>query len=431
MSKIAPDHASSKIWFPEIDGMRAVAAILVVFHHYQGQVFGTYSAANLSVSAFFVISGFLIYYLAEVESRKTGKMRLGKYFFRRILRIWPMYFFTVFLSLALYGRPGIDSELKILDPSLSTVDFLNTYSMPIWTFTINWAMSFNFLYSFYHWSPGQISILWSICVEEQFYLLFPLVFIFIRGRFFAPYVLIGIFVFSVVAVFLFVQIPPNHQNPSSIGSSSGVYYFTFSYVPMFIMGGVAAWMFLNPERSARFAAIISMKPLIFIYFGGLVFTGYIWNSAMWLPYVWYTPLIYVALTFLFFFIIVWIMNNRSGYVAAFLSAYPVRVLGMLSFSLYCTHMISALLFGYHVAGGSQRFSEYLDYGLLNNFLMLVFAIAFSALAHGLVERPFLVLKNRNRPQSTQLSSTTVPWLATSILLFGLALVGRVTLYTLN
>ena len=81
MSKIAPDHASSKIWFPEIDGMRAVAAILVVLHHYQGQVFGTYSAANLSVSAFFVISGFLIYYLAEVESRKTGKMRLGKYFF--------------------------------------------------------------------------------------------------------------------------------------------------------------------------------------------------------------------------------------------------------------------------------------------------------------------------------------------------------------
>src|SRR3981081_4519616 len=94
-------------WLPELDGVRALAALLVAAHHYTGGGFEKYSVANIAVSGFYVLSGFLIYYLAEVEARRTGSISLWRFYRRRILRIWPLYFATIAMALVFFGSPGI------------------------------------------------------------------------------------------------------------------------------------------------------------------------------------------------------------------------------------------------------------------------------------------------------------------------------------
>src|ERR1700738_4212697 len=96
------DKMGAAAWLPELDGIRALAALLVAAHHYVGGSFQTYSVANVAVSAFYVLSGFLIYYLAETETRRSGSISLWRFYRRRILRIWPLYFATIAMALALF-----------------------------------------------------------------------------------------------------------------------------------------------------------------------------------------------------------------------------------------------------------------------------------------------------------------------------------------
>ncbi|MEU7477564.1 acyltransferase [Lentzea sp. NPDC042327] len=135
--------------FPALDGLRAIAAVLVVFFHYGGP---DWLQGWAGVQMFFVLSGFLITTLMLREERRTGRISLKEFYLRRAFRIMPVYLVVLAVaavSSALYGTftsNGIGPSLKY---------FL--------TFTNEFADN----------SPYGQS--WSLGIEQKFYLVWPLV----------------------------------------------------------------------------------------------------------------------------------------------------------------------------------------------------------------------------------------------------------------
>lgn len=148
---------------PGLDGIRALSIVLVLAGHafpfsarwYVGEL------ANLGVRCFFVLSGFLITTLLLGEFQENGAIALGKFYARRTLRIFPAFYaflLVLFLAERLALVPGIDASSWI-HAFTYTMDYVGLKDRP--------------------WNLGHI---WSLAVEEQFYLLWPTALALLRPR---------------------------------------------------------------------------------------------------------------------------------------------------------------------------------------------------------------------------------------------------------
>lgn len=137
---------------PALDGLRAVAVGLVIGYHAGVPVPG-----DLGVSIFFVLSGFLITWLLIREHDRTGTVSLTDFYRRRTLRIFPAYFALVLFSLTIDRMLG--------DP------WTWPRAISVFTHTANY---YNAWIGSNSWTLGHA---WSLAVEEQFYLLWPLLFL--------------------------------------------------------------------------------------------------------------------------------------------------------------------------------------------------------------------------------------------------------------
>jgi peptidoglycan/LPS O-acetylase OafA/YrhL len=113
---------------------------------------------EIGVNFFFVLSGFLITYLLIQEKKITGKIHVANFYIRRILRIWPLFYVCILFGLVLYPllKKVIGGELFVVAHPWTYFVFLNNFD-----FLKNGA-------------PAIISVLWSVAIEEQFYLFWPL-----------------------------------------------------------------------------------------------------------------------------------------------------------------------------------------------------------------------------------------------------------------
>ena len=149
-------RAGSSHAIPSLDGLRAISILLVItFHLIGGERFnGAFAGlGNLGVRVFFVISGFLITGLLLKEMEKTGSINLKKFYVRRALRIFPAFYF-------LLATIGVCSAAGLVQ--LQRWDLIEAA-----TYTINY---------FPGWSNSiYVRHIWSLAVEEQFYLLWPAV----------------------------------------------------------------------------------------------------------------------------------------------------------------------------------------------------------------------------------------------------------------
>ena len=161
----APSQLLRK-YMPELDGLRAIAIISVVWHnvtagHYSGNFFWRLvnllsNAGWVGVQLFFVLSGFLITGILLDEKKSPGQLR--NFYMRRALRIFPLYYAVLCFAFLLLPA------LSLAPPFLQ--DDLN-HQFWYWTFLVNWSAPFL--------GDGQaFGHFWSLAVEEQFYLLWPL-----------------------------------------------------------------------------------------------------------------------------------------------------------------------------------------------------------------------------------------------------------------
>ena len=143
---------------PNLDSVRALAALIVVVSHIelQKQELGfanirpiVKNFGSIGVTIFFVLSGFLITYLLFQEHSSKGKINVSSFYFRRILRIWPLYFIVLLFGVFVYPA-HVDT----------TGIFLSVFFLPNIAFMLEKL-------------PGLIDPIWSLGVEEQFYLFHP------------------------------------------------------------------------------------------------------------------------------------------------------------------------------------------------------------------------------------------------------------------
>ncbi|MBL0128052.1 MAG: acyltransferase [Flavobacteriales bacterium] len=189
---------SDRPHFPDLDGLRAFAAFAVVFYHSALWLafpdalwadrlrhvlsFGG-TGGPLGVTFFFVLSGFLITYLMLAERQRTGHFRIGRFYMRRILRIWPLYYATLIVGALVCHEPlAMDQGLHGASPSF-----------PLYA---------AFLANFDHIRHGEpacgiMGVQWSVCVEEQFYLLWPVFFLVFGRRRLLPLAILALGAFAV------------------------------------------------------------------------------------------------------------------------------------------------------------------------------------------------------------------------------------------
>jgi peptidoglycan/LPS O-acetylase OafA/YrhL len=187
-----------KTYFKNLDAIRFIAAAMVILQHaispsfeylpkdtFIYKILMLCCDGGLGVSIFFILSGFLITYLLIEEFEITGKIALGKFYMRRVLRIWPLYYMVL---LIVFSYPFIKQLLHTDNPLASNI----YYHL---SFLSNFDVMHNKQLGLENLAGSQ-SINWSVSVEEQFYLLWPLVFAFSPRKVWG-YNMIALLIFSI------------------------------------------------------------------------------------------------------------------------------------------------------------------------------------------------------------------------------------------
>lgn len=172
-----------KEYFGELDILRFLAFLCVFVSHvfvfssfrFESEFLNTvttylFTQGNLGVTFFFVLSGFLITYLLFKEKEKNGDISIKKFYVRRILRIWPVYLAVIFVGFVL-----IPLVLEVFAYYQFLPSSLITYTAGTEPYRIPWYILFvaNFDTIVNGSSAFFLAILWSVSVEEQFYLIWP------------------------------------------------------------------------------------------------------------------------------------------------------------------------------------------------------------------------------------------------------------------
>lgn len=286
---------------PEIDGLRAVAVISVVLFHAK---FPLFRGGFLGVDVFFVISGYLI---ASNIMSEGGQFSLARFYERRARRILPALL-TVLLASSV-------AALYLLPPA------------PIVDFSKSLLSTLLFVANLYFWrrddyfaEPSELTPLlhtWSLAVEEQFYVVFPLVLIALRGKTRLTFITI---LCAGIGSLLWAW--TRHTN-----APSDVFYLAQFRAWQLLAGAAIGWLELNHGRKSHGLGVVTGLLLIFaaiaidrnspaligaiiatagaaaiIYFGGPNFPSYVLGAAplKWVGlisyslYLWHQPIFVFA-----------------------------------------------------------------------------------------------------------------------------------------
>lgn len=349
-------------YLPWIDGLRAIAALSVIVHH--GPTLRSMPTLKncfgwFGVDLFLVLSAFLLCRLMQLEYAKDRKIDVKNFFIRRILRIWPLYFFFTTASFLYALSIHFPAPREALGWFLAHV-----------TFTQNIAASVHS----YSTLPFAAQ-LWTIGLEEQAYLLMPiLVWAYLRNE--DPVKLTKITVFVTLA-FMVARL-----SIVLLGRTHPYIYVTPLRSDTFLCG---AYLALGTSVGAQ-----RMKRTTTYAFMGL--TGIV---ILVLLAAWMKPPGVSTVTEVIGYPVVGalccalIFTADQSKVAGFLLGSPVmRWLGKISYGIYVFH-----LFGLWAA---ERLSDHLASPSPSKELLIAVAISIflADISYRVIEKPFLMLKER-------------------------------------
>jgi len=335
---------------PALDGLRAVAVFLVIFYHFG---FAGVPGAH-GVMIFFVLSGFLITWLLIKEDERTGDVSLTGFYKRRVLRIFPAFYVYWLLLVALLLATG------------KSIPWAHAWSS--FFYTSNYYVALN-------GDPSNgFSHTWSLAIEEQFYLLWPCLFLFWRANLkkmaqFLVALILAVWVYRAVLCFVF-------------GVDQAYIYAAFDTRLDHLMVGCLLAVVLKLgalERLWRAASAHAALPLVTVAL--LILSIYAGNA--------YVPRYRDVFGFAFEPLLIAILMAQ---LIALSDTAPwrwterpaIRFLGRISYSLYLYQQIT--LYPVRKALGSYPVVVQLAAAVL-------VTVAVAALSYYVVERPFLRLKD--------------------------------------
>ncbi len=288
----------------EIDGLRALAVFPVVFYHAGFELF---SGGFVGVDVFFIISGYLITSLI-LNDLKNNNFSLANFYERRARRIFPalfvVVFFTSILSFVFLTRSELGSYFKSV---IATIFFYSNFYF--------WK---NLPYFESETAFEPLLHTWSLSIEEQFYIAFPLFLIFLH-----KYYKKSIIIFLIL-VFTFSFLICQWAATTTAGTLN--FYFTFSRAWELALGGIAAYCLNKNYNSPRdLNNIISFIGILLI-----LYSIFFFNKKISYP-SFYTLVPAVGTVFIILF------AKKNTYVERFLSLKFLVGFGLLSYSFYLWH----------------------------------------------------------------------------------------------
>lgn len=354
-------------FYPQLNGLRFLFIFMVLVHHWGPQAFfEQYRSGWLGVDLFFVLSGFLIGEILLREKEVTqNKMRsIGNFVMRRVLRIFPLYYLSLLLYAALVSTGGILIwNLTYANNILQAIDIERVGE------------------EFWH--------LWSLCVEEQFYLVFPF-FVFFVSRKRIPHFLVAGIALSVACRFVAAFV---YQNKLS-----------YTLMPLSLdslfMGVALAYLKTHNSRqltvcfSRRWLAIAGMIAASI----GILFLCH-WDHNREQLFI-YTLFRFFGSVLGFLMIGYSVVVGYSGLAKSFLENRFIALLGKISYGIYLLHPFIEKLYRDSAASNPVRnfliglHKPFISNTYVIDFIFLFLTTVFvSYLSFQFFEKRFLKIKS--------------------------------------
>lgn len=362
-----------KIHFENLNGLRFIGALMVfIFHAFtiNREVWGAFfdstpmlvlrkltSIGHYGVNLFFVLSGFLITYLLLKELREKGKIHIGFFLVRRILRLWPLYFVIVLFGFFIFPNLPFGSQ---------TVHEFWRYALFLSNFDeiINGSKdSINFL-----------TATWSVSIEEQFYLGWGLIIGLLKWQSIRSFRVFFLLVILSSVVFRFL-----HAENQSI-----IYYHSLSVISDMAIGGLlATWVF--EKSSIRFIRELKKWQILLFYLTGI---GFLFLAPRLLPGKWIAFERVISGSFFAFVLIEQLLAKRSFFKADRIPYFERA--GKLTYGFYLFHCI--VIFYLCKTFEVLNMNQHIGWFILYFIALLVINSILSVLSYRYFEKPLLDLK---------------------------------------
>jgi peptidoglycan/LPS O-acetylase OafA/YrhL len=364
---------------PGLDGLRAVAYLLVFFFHAY-----YFELGWIGVQFFFVLSGFLITgILLDMKKSLPAGWYFIKFYGRRFLRIFPLYYFYLLLMgglvtwlVSIPYRPG---NLKAFEEQARYAYFY----------------VYNFLFTtVFHKPVYLLEHLWSLSVEEQFYIFWPLLIFFVPERLqkklFLAFIALGP-VFRVAFYFIHASGEFRIFRPNV---EEALYPLPFTHIDSFAFGAYLS-RYSIPKAKEQFFILLGLIPLVGFttqylatgQLGKLSAFGYPLLMPDGFKFIWgYSLLNY-------FFAVTIQAVARQGMFNRFLEWSPMRYLGKISYGLYVFHQ-PVLWFAFDIErlGLEQSIAQ-----PIGTVLAFIGTLLIGSISYRFMEKPLLNLKDRLFP----------------------------------
>lgn len=360
---------ASTAYRPDIDGLRAIAVLSVFLYHLNFDGFG---GGFVGVDIFFVISGYLITKLIRDQVQTKDSFSYSNFYIRRARRLFPALFVTLLATTALAVLLFSPQHLERYGGSL--VHAISSVSNIFF-----WSES-----GYFDQSSRLKPLLhtWSLSVEEQFYLVWPITIVYLlkaKNRFVAPItlLLLGAGSLYINPIFadgkvdalanLSTNLPDwlNIADWFSDGATTLFYLLPFRIFE-FVIGGLLVWVGDYPRSRGVTQEIILSAGLLMIGYSAVTFT----EDMIFPSFNALVPCIGAALA---------IYAGRATYLGRILSN-PLSVgIGLISYSLYLVHWPIIVFWEYSSNG---------DLDLTRKFITIIIGIALAYLMYKYVEQPF-------------------------------------------
>jgi peptidoglycan/LPS O-acetylase OafA/YrhL len=225
-------------YIPALDGLRGIAILLVILFHFE------YIASGwIGVQIFFVLSGYLITQILLRSRQAPLNIYLKRFYWRRALRIFPIYFGYLLLITLCFLFSG--------KPTLFRDNYLYLYSY-----------TYNFTRLLPSWRHSPLfTHFWSLSVEEQFYLVWPIILYCIPGRVLEKFVVVAIAISPIFRV-IYVE-TLKYWNVPDFAIADSVYWFTLCQLDAFACGaGVALFQFRMKKSWLLFYAVCGLTLML-------------------------------------------------------------------------------------------------------------------------------------------------------------------------
>ena len=366
---------------PEIDGLRAIAVLSVIIYHAKIKIFGyrLLEGGFLGVDVFFVISGYLITSIIFKEFKETGKFSFLNFYERRIRRIIPALFFVILVSLPFawfFILP--DDYINFSKSIIFSLGFLSNY---FFHFSGQEYISVDSLY---------IPLLhtWSLSVEEQYYLIFPIILLGFL-KFFRSYILILLgFLFLISFIF---------ANIGSLNYPSLNFYSLHTRLWEIMAGSLISYFHINYDykfHEQKFHNISTLLGIVLIILPIILYDESIRH-----------PSFYTLPTIIGTSLVIW-FSSKNNFVIQILSSKIFVSIGLISYSLYLWH--------YPIFAFSRiRYTGFVSHGYLKEIIILILVVIFSLVTYFFIEKPARNRQNRFKFVSIPISFVLILFLGYS------------------